>query len=117
MEGLERGTDQENRMQVAIASTDGETVNEHFGRADRFYIYDRTAAGMTLLFVRTVTPLSTGDPDHAFDPKRMAAALAPLKGCERVYCTRIGERPRQELEKAGFEVVAASGPIADLTDR
>lgn len=103
-------------MQVAIASTDGETANEHFGRADRFYIYDRTAAGMTLLFVRTVTPLSTGNPDHAFNPERMAVAITVLKGCERLYCTRIGERPRQELEKAGFEVVVAAGPIAGLTD-
>ena len=102
-------------MQIAIASTDGETINEHFGKADRFFIYDLTEGHLALLMVCTVVPLSTGDPNHAFNPERMAATLAALKDCQRVYCTRIGDRPRAELEKAGFELVVGAGPIAGIS--
>jgi predicted Fe-Mo cluster-binding NifX family protein len=101
-------------MHIAIASSDGETINEHFGKADRLFIYDCVGGCLTLLFVRAVTPLSTGDPGHAFDPQRMAATLAALRDCARVYCTRIGERPREELEKAGIEVVVGAGAIAAI---
>lgn len=101
-------------MQIAIASTDGETVNQHFGKADRFFIYDLAEKRLALLTVRSVTPLSTGDPNHAFDPERMAATVAAIKDCERVYCARIGERPQEELEKAGIAAVVGTGPIADI---
>lgn len=103
-------------MQVAIASTDGETINEHFGKADRFFIYDLNDAQLVLLMVRTVVPLSTGDPQHTFDPARMSSTIAALKGCERVYCTRIGDTPRQELKKAGIETVVGVGPIAAINE-
>ncbi len=98
-------------MQIAIASTDGETINEHFGKAERFFIYDFTDSHLALLKVVTVVPLSTGDPNHAFNQERMMATLAALKGCQRVYCTRIGERPGAELEKAGIELVLGAGQI------
>jgi len=101
-------------MQIAIASTDGDTVNEHFGKAERFLIYDCTEARLTLLGIQPVVPLSPGDPQPPFDPERMAATIAALKGCARVYCTRIGERPQQELERAGIALVVTTGPIADL---
>lgn len=101
-------------MQIAIASTDGETVNQHFGKADRFFIYDLAEKRLVLLMVRSVTPLSTGDPNHAFDPERMAATVAALKDCGRVYCARIGERPQEELEKAGITAVVGTGPIAGI---
>lgn len=102
-------------MQVAIASSDGETVNQHFGKADRFFIYDLSEKHLALLMVRTVTPLSTGDPNHAFDPTRVAETIAALKGCERVYCARIGDRPKEELENAGIVTVVGTGPIAGIT--
>jgi predicted Fe-Mo cluster-binding NifX family protein len=101
-------------MQIAIASTDGETVNEHFGKTDRFFIYDLTEGRLALLKVSSVTPLSTGDPSHAFDPERLAKTIAALKGCERVYCVRIGDRPKEELKKAGIEPVVETGPIAGI---
>jgi len=101
-------------VHIAIASSDGETINEHFGKANRLFIYDFAGERLTLLFVRAVTPLSTGDPGHAFDPQRMAATMEALRNCARVYCTRIGERPREELEKAGIEVVVGTGAIAAI---
>lgn len=102
-------------MLIAIASTDGETVNEHFGRAKRFLIYDVTAENKALITVREVESLSTGDKQHPFDPERMATVTEAVKDCSRIYCTKIGDRPKQELEKNGISVVIENGPISSIT--
>ena len=39
-------------VKIAVASSDGETVNEHFGRAVSFRIYRLHDAGYKLLEVR-----------------------------------------------------------------
>jgi len=98
-------------MLVAIASTDGETVNEHFGRAERFWIFEVTDSQQSLIVVRNCQPLSTGDTSHPFDPAKMATVLETIKDCERVYCTKIGDRPRRELENAGISPVIYNGAI------
>lgn len=101
-------------MLIAIASTDGETVNEHFGRANRFWIFDVNKSRQSLIMVRNCEPLSTGDKNHPFDPARMATVWEVIKDCERVYCTKIGDRPRQELEMAGITPVVYKGAIRTL---
>ncbi len=101
-------------MLVAIASTDGETVNEHFGRADRFLIYDISEQGGTLLSIRQVTPWSVGEADHEFAEERFAALADSLADCSRIYCSHIGARPRRELEQRGVTVVTGSRRISDI---
>jgi predicted Fe-Mo cluster-binding NifX family protein len=101
-------------MQVAIVSTDGINVNEHFGRADRFLIYEIDSTHSTLLAAPKAEPLSVGDPDHPFDKARFDAVLKALSGCKRVYCTRIGERPTAELKKNGIEPVIFQGSITEI---
>lgn len=101
-------------MLIAVASTDGEMVNEHFGRADRFWVFEIEESKKTLLMVRNVQPLSTGDANHAFDPQRMAIVWEAVKDCERVYCTKIGDRPREELEKLGITPVVYNDAISSI---
>ena len=101
-------------MLIAVASTDGEMVNEHFGKATRFWIFDISQSKHTLIMVRNVEPFSTGDKDHPFDPMRMGEIYDAIKDCERVYCTKIGERPRQELEEAGITTVIYKDSISSI---
>lgn len=98
-------------MRIAVASSDGISVDEHFGRAQRFLVYEMGDEGPVLLMERKVPPYSVGDKDHAFDKDRFARVLAALDGCARVYVARIGERPAQELADAGVESVAYTGAI------
>lgn len=98
-------------MRIAIASTDGERVNQHFGKTDKFLIYETGATGLDLLSVKHVRPLSVGDRSHGFEQERFDAVAKVLTGCERVYCLRIGERPAAELKKMGIEAVVYEGPI------
>jgi predicted Fe-Mo cluster-binding NifX family protein len=101
-------------MLIAVASTDGEMVNEHFGRAIRFWLFDVSESKQSLIMVRNVAPLSTGDKNHAFDPERMTIVSESVKDCERVYCTKIGERPQAELKKMGITVVIYSDAISSI---
>ncbi|HSH69350.1 MAG TPA: NifB/NifX family molybdenum-iron cluster-binding protein [Deferrisomatales bacterium] len=101
-------------MRIAFVSTDGKTVDEHFGRANRFLVFDRTETGLEPVAERPVSPLSTGDPAHTFDAGRFASIAEALEDCQRIYCTRIGERPAGELAARGIEAVVYEGAITQV---
>lgn len=100
---------------IAAVSTDGIHINEHFGKADRFLIYDQADK---LLWVedRSAEPLSTGDPNHVFDPDKFNRVVKVLKDCSKVYVTKIGETPAAKLKAMGIEPVIFQGRIADIDD-
>lgn len=101
-------------MKIAVATTDGITVNQHFGMAEAFQLYVISSDGPVKVGEAAVTPLSTGDKNHPFDRERIQAIADSLKGCERVYVTKIGERPAEELQKLGIEPVVYEGWISDI---
>lgn len=101
-------------MQVAIVSTDGVNVNDHFGKATRFLIYEIGPDGQSLLTVRNIETLSIGDRSHSFDQDRFKAVADALEGCKRVYCTKIGDRPADELKQLMVEPVIYQGLIANI---
>ena len=101
-------------MQVAIVSSDGINVDDHFGRAERFLIYEINGNSQALIAIKVVTPLSDGDPGHGFNPDKFAGVTDKLTDCARVYCGRIGDRPAAELKKLGIESVIYAGSIADI---
>jgi len=101
-------------MKIAVATTDGITVNEHFGMADIFQVFVITSEGPVKVEEVTVEKLSTGDKKHQFDLERFQAIAETLNGCESVYVTKIGERPAEELQKLGIEPVVFEGKITDI---
>ncbi|MGC4066693.1 MAG: nitrogen fixation protein NifX [Polyangiaceae bacterium] len=71
-------------MRVAFASTDGKTVNAHFGHAECFYLWDigpNTAAAVGRVKL-------TSDAEDGED--RIVAKARALDGCTLVYITQIG---------------------------
>lgn len=101
-------------MQVAIVSTDGINVDDHFGRAERFLIYEISGKRQTLLSIQIVNPLTDNDPGHDFNPGKFGGITDKLTGCARIYCTRIGEIPSAELKKLGIATVIYGGPIEGI---
>jgi len=99
---------------VAVVSSDSVNVDGHFGKAERFLIYDLTAAGPEFVAMRASTPLSVDDPDHPFDPERFAKVLSVLHDCEQVFSIKIGDVPAAKLKEQGIEPLIFAGPIADL---
>lgn len=98
---------------IAVVSSDGIHVDEHFGKAVRFLIYDLDEP-MTFVEERPTETLSVADPDHPFDPEKFRRIAALLNDCGQVYVTRIGEVPAAELKALDIEPVIYSGTIAGI---
>jgi predicted Fe-Mo cluster-binding NifX family protein len=98
-------------MLIAVASKSGIEVDQHFGHAERFQIYDCAAGSPRLVKEVPVEKYCSFDPDHAFRKPQFQAIVEALAGCRAVVTAMIGDYPRQELEKAGMVHVAATGPI------
>jgi nitrogen fixation protein NifX len=99
---------------IAAVSTDGLNVDDHFGKAQRFLIYDFDDQ---LIFVeeRCTEMLSVDDPGHAFDADKFNRILSILKDCRKVYITQIGELPAAKLKESGIQPVIYNGAIAAIT--
>jgi nitrogen fixation protein NifX len=98
---------------IAVVSTDGLKVDDHFGKANRFLIYDLDDQ-ITPVEERATETLSVGDPDHPFDPDKFGRIATLLKDCCKVYVTQIGEVPAAKLKALGIEPVVYKGAISDI---
>lgn len=95
---------------IAIASTDGKVVNQHFGRADKFYIVVVDDEDQYKpVEVRDMTPVCDGG-DH--DDDSMKLNIERLSDCEYVLVSRIGISAENLLESKGIGVYV----IPDLID-
>ncbi|MBC8413952.1 MAG: hypothetical protein ISR96_03695 [Nitrospira sp.] len=101
-------------MKIAIATTDGITVNEHFGKARKFSVYNAAPESIELINEIDVEPYAPAQKGHAFDEKRFMAVGKVLKGCEKLFITKIGDEPAQALKALGIEPVIYSGAVRDI---
>lgn len=100
-------------MRIAVASNDGMEINQHFGHAERFLIFDVEGNEVTLKEEMLVERYCSYDPDHPLRKHLLDAIADALKGCRAVVCSQIGEAPRMEMERLGIEVFSAGGAIKD----
>ncbi|GAM10767.1 FeMo cofactor biosynthesis protein NifB [Geobacter sp. OR-1] len=98
-------------MLIAVASKDGRDINQHFGHAERFLIYDVDGESIQLVDEKKVERYCSYDPDHPLRGHLLRAIAEALKGCRVVACCQIGECPQQEMANLGVETFVVSGPI------
>jgi len=98
-------------MLIAVASRDGKEINEHFGHADLFYIYEVDGDTVSLQGEKKVEKYCSDDPDHGLRKPVLKATAEALQGCRAVVCAQIGQAPQMELEQLGIDVYSAPGPI------
>ena len=101
------------KTRIAAASTDGLHVNEHFGKATRFLIYD-VDDQISWIEDRPTESLSEDDPGHPFDADKFGRIASLLKDCSKVYVSRIGDTPAVKLKEMGIEPVVFQGAIGDI---
>ena len=101
------------KTRIGVVTTDGANVNDHFGMAERFLIYDLNDK-MTFVEERPTVPYSVGDPDHSFDPEKFAQVSGLLEDCGKIYVTKIGEVPCAKLKEMSIEPVIYEGLIAKI---
>ncbi len=98
-------------MLIAVASKDGKEINQHFGHAERFLIYDVEGGDARLVDERKVERYCSYDQDHPLRSHLLQAIADALGGCRAVVCAQIGQGPQMEMERLGIDSFVADGPI------
>jgi len=82
---------------IAAASTDGKVINEHFGRAASFLIYDIDAAGFSFVEKREIIKPLCGSCADGHNDDSLSASVEALADCAAVVAERIGPTGRRAL--------------------
>ncbi|NMC73018.1 MAG: dinitrogenase iron-molybdenum cofactor biosynthesis protein [Geobacteraceae bacterium] len=98
-------------MVFAVASRDGREINQHFGHAERFLIFEVRGADVSCIDERKVERYCSYDEEHPLRGHVLRAIAEALDGCAAIVCSQIGTAPREEMSRLGFEVYCASGEI------
>jgi predicted Fe-Mo cluster-binding NifX family protein len=98
-------------MLIAVASKDGKDINQHFGHAERFLIYDVEGSDATLVDEKKVERYCSYDGDHPLRGNILKKIADALAGCRAVICAQIGQGPQMEMERLGIDMFVAEGPI------
>jgi nitrogen fixation protein NifB len=93
---------------IAVSSTDGVLINEHFGKAKQFYIYDVTENDeVKFIELRENTPQCSGTYDH----EQIEEAVKLLTDVNVVLTSHIGPTATKILQSRGITVYTLTGPI------
>ncbi len=97
-------------MRVAFTSSDGRTIDEHFGMASRFSIWE--VGPDTAEPVESVTAITTSDDEE----DRISARATAIAGCALVYTVRIGGPAAAKLVARRVHPMKTGDavPIADV---
>ena len=96
---------------MAISTSDGKTVHQHFGHTKEFRIVSVDENGYKYIETRDVTPCcnQAGHNESAFD-----AVLSVLRDCEAVIVGRIGVGASNYLISKGMRVFEVSGIVDEI---
>jgi len=100
----------ETALKVAFATSDGKSVNQHFGSAQGFAIYAVTMEQVTLLeVIEFEKHVQDGNED------KLGAKLVMLEGCAAVYSQAIGASAIRQLLARNIQPVKVTegAEIAD----
>lgn len=99
---------------VAVATRGGDKVNQHFGHATEFMIYETDGVDVKLLGVRKIQAYCHGKADCNGDKQAtLQEIISILKDCQILLCSGIGDAPRASLNKAGVLSLVRKGQIQE----
>jgi len=98
-------------MKIAVASADGVSVSQHFGRSRCFIVFDVADGKVTGREVRDNTytahakgECKEGEPHHD-QPHSHADVIAAMHDCQVMLCGGMGFRAAQDLQANGIRAI------------
>ncbi|MEW5769490.1 MAG: NifB/NifX family molybdenum-iron cluster-binding protein [Pseudomonadota bacterium] len=87
-------------VKIAFASSDRRLVDQHFGAAEAFVLYELAEDD-----ARLIEAVEFHDSDTAMDGHegKLASKIALLDGCAAVYCNAVGGSAIKQLIAAGIQ--------------
>lgn len=104
------------KMKIAITSSNGKNVDTHFGKAKEFYIYDITPPTPKLVEKRESINYCSGVENHGFMPDKLEQVYKKIADCKILCTAKIGETPTIKLEQKGINVIEFEGSLEDVFD-
>lgn len=92
---------------VAVATKGSGVVNQHFGQASEFWIYEGGAQWARFIHTRSVERYCFGPSTCNDDRSPLDKTVELLGDCAAVVCQKIGPEPARVLKAAGIEAVEA----------
>jgi len=88
---------------VAVATTGQGLINQHFGHAREFLIYEASSQEVRFIGHRKVDLYCSGGDTCGEAETALERTIRTLEGCEAVLCSKIGFEPWGVLEAAGIQ--------------
>ncbi len=103
------------KYRIAVASSDGIVVNQHYGRASLFRIYDVLSNNtIQLVEIREVVPVCQGG---SHDNDRLKKNIEHLLDCNYVLVSRIGQEAATLVEQEGIIPMELPGIIEESVQK
>ncbi|MEL6978374.1 MAG: nitrogenase cofactor biosynthesis protein NifB [Pseudomonadota bacterium] len=87
---------------MAVATKGQGVVNQHFGHAKEFLVYEASPAGVRFIGHRKAEQYCSGDDTCGEGESTLDVTIRSLEGCEAVICSKIGFSPWERLDEAGI---------------
>jgi nitrogen fixation protein NifB len=87
---------------MAVATSGQGVINQHFGHAKEFLIYEASPDGVRFISHRKTELYCSGDETCGDGESVLQRTIRTLEGCETVLCSKIGFEPWEMLEQAGI---------------
>jgi predicted Fe-Mo cluster-binding NifX family protein len=103
------------KIRIAVASVDGIDVNSHFGRANKFFIYEMDEEGT--LYQLEIRNLNAVCANGSHNKESIKKNLVKLKDCDYLLVSKIGDIPRMLAHSMGIESYEISGDIVEAIEQ
>lgn len=97
-------------MKVAVAVSANEKFTEHFGKAQKFLIYEFNGEKMEFLGKRE-------SPKVLGEKHQWGKSLKVIEDCDVIICLQVGFRARPGLKELGKTVVEDEGTVEEVLER
>lgn len=102
-------------LRIAVASSDGKFIDEHFGMAHCFWIYELDNLQMTLMELREIR--SPHDSGELITHETLYGIVEQLVDCRIILAVRVGRRAAALLRKNAIEFFEVSGSLTDCLEK
>lgn len=103
------------KYKVAVASTDGKVVNQHFGKSELFYIYQiEPDWKFSLVEKRELPPVCHGE---SHDADLMLRNIKSLNDCKYLLVSKIGNVAANMVQAQGITPMELPGFIDESIEK
>ncbi len=99
-------------VRIAVGSSDGKTVDQHFGRAVQFILVDLDTESGEQKHAGSVRPQASNS-TGVHDENRLLATFRLLEGCRAVLVSNIGPGAQNAVQAHGLAVFCTNGKMED----